>query len=285
MNIEQLPPDLLLSQLQNRLAAINAIIFAKTNNLQKSPEGKLRVDKRGGSLRYYHVTEPGKPNGKYMPVAFGERKIRTLARRLSQKCYDLAVVEELQREADEISRFVTCYNPQRLSQIFDEMNEGVRRFAVPLQMSDEQYVERWLAVPYVGRAFSPNDPVLMTLRGERLRSKSEIIIAEVLTQMAIPYRYEFPLKMSVGRTDGQLKKAATFYPDFTCLNIRTRQEFIWEHFGLMDDASYARNAMEKLDVYESNGIYFGDRLIFTKEFSDKPLDVNQVQRLAEKFLL
>ncbi len=64
-----------------------------------------------------------------------------------------------------------------------------------------------------------------------------------------------------------------------------RQEFIWEHFGLMDDAAYVRNAMEKLDVYESNGIYPGHRLIFTKEFNDKPLDVNQVQRLAEKFLL
>ncbi len=50
MNMELLPPDLLLPQLQSRLAAINAIIFAKDNNLKNSPEGKLRVDKRGGSL-------------------------------------------------------------------------------------------------------------------------------------------------------------------------------------------------------------------------------------------
>lgn len=285
MNMEQLPPDLLLPQLQSRLVAINAIIFAKNNDLKNSPEGRLRVDKRGGSLRFYHVTEPGKPNGKYMPVAFGEQKIRNLARRLSQKHYDLIVVEELRREADEISRFMNRYKPQRLSQIFEDMSEGVQRFAVPLQMPDERYVERWLDVPYEGRGFSPKDPVLMTLRGERLRSKSEILIAEVLTQLDVPYRYEFPLKLSVGGSAGRPKKSATFYPDFTCLNVRTRQEFIWEHFGLMDDSAYVRNAMEKLDVYESNGIYPGLRLIFTKEFSDKPLDINQVQRLAEKFLL
>ena len=39
------------------------------------------------------------------------------------------------------------------------------------------------------------------------------------------------------------------HPDFYCLNLRTRQEFAWEHFGMMDDPDYASTTAEKLRLY------------------------------------
>lgn len=51
-----------------------------------------------------------------------------------------------------------------------------------------------------------------------------------ITRRNIPYRYEFPLTLK----DGNI-----YHPDFLCLNVRTRQEYIWEHFGLMDNPDYA----------------------------------------------
>lgn len=122
-------------------------------------------------------------------------------------------------------------------------------------------------------------------------SKSEVIIAEVLDKFNVPYRYEFPYKLTTSTkstrksSKGEKGKKVMFCPDFTCLNLRTRKEFIWEHFGKMDDAEYVKNVNEKLDVYEANGIFLGDRLIITRETEARPLKIPQVQRLVKKFLL
>ena len=77
------------------------------------------------------------------------------------------------------------------------------------------------------------------MRGERVRSKSEILIANSLNEMNIQYRYEYPIRIS----------NTTFYPDFYILNLRRRKEYIWEHFGRMDDIEYARNAIRKIRYF------------------------------------
>ena len=69
----------------------------------------------------------------------------------------------------------------------------------------------------------------MTLRGERVRSKSEAMIADTLYRLKIPYKYECPL--TIRRKTGTSRNTKTIYPDFTCLNVRLRQEFVWEHFN------------------------------------------------------
>ena len=43
-------------------------------------------------------------------------------------------------------------------------------------------------------------PLLETSRGERVRSKSEVIIADTLDRLKIPYRYEFPHQLKVTGT-------------------------------------------------------------------------------------
>ncbi len=75
------------------------------------------------------------------------------------------------------------------------------------------------------------------------------------------------------------------HPDFICLNIRTRQEFIWEHFGKMDDAEYTSSAAQKLKVYEKNGIYPGKNLIISLETSTLPINSMQVEKTAKQYLL
>ena len=48
-----------------------------------------------------------------------------------------------------------------------------------------------------------------TIKGERVRSKSEKIIADELYRYQIPYKYEFPLTLATHNRNIQL------YPDFT----------------------------------------------------------------------
>lgn len=69
-----------------------------------------------------------------------------------------------------------------------------------------------------------------TEQGDLVRSKSEVIIANILYQHRkdILYKYERPLEVM---SDG---KERNIYPDFTILNIHTGKVTYWEHAGRMD---------------------------------------------------
>jgi len=54
------------------------------------------------------------------------------------------------------------------------------KLIVPVTLTDAQYTEEWQNVSWQGRSFSDEAPGFTTVRGERVRSKSEIIIADTL---------------------------------------------------------------------------------------------------------
>ena len=64
----------------------------------------------------------------------------------------------------------------------------------------------------------PKTEELVTNNGEIVRSKSEKIIADLLFMLGIPYVYECPLDTPGG----------TIYPDFTILDISTRDALGWD---------------------------------------------------------
>ena len=100
--------------------------------------------------------------------------------------------------------------------------------------------------------YIPRTKLVLACR-ERVRSKSEVIIADTLARHGVPYRYEYPLKLKSGR-DGAFR---TIHPDFLCLNVRTRAEFYWEHFGLMDDPDYLERTLAFIRLFKcsSSSLY------------------------------
>ena len=114
-----------------------------------------------------------------------------------------------------------------------------------------------------------------SLSGEKLRSKSEVIIANALYMNHIPYRYECEL------TFGDV----SLHPDFTILHPVTFEIFYWEHFGMMDVPAYRESTYQKLRLYGEHHIYPGDRLITTYESETSPLDSEKIQKIiAQNFL-
>jgi hypothetical protein len=104
-----------------------------------------------------------------------------------------------------------------------------------------------------------------TLVGCMVRSKSEVIIANLLAAAKIPFRYEIPLFAPDG----------TFYlPDFT---IEWRgQKFFWEHLGMLDKADYKQKWEQKKQWYAQ---HFPDVLLITEE---SPQLSKTAQSLIEK---
>ena len=89
------------------------------------------------------------------------------------------------------------------------------------------------------------------LSGDMLRSKSEVIIANLLHEREIPFRYEQPLFAG----DGTLK-----LPDFT-ITLRGKTYF-WEHLGLLDLADYSEEWQKKRAWYKC---WFPGQLLTTEE--------------------
>ena len=68
------------------------------------------------------------------------------------------------------------------------------------------------------------------------------------------------------------------------MSRKTGQEIYWEHDGRMDDPDYAQNAIRKIQLYEDNGIYPGERLILTFETGKTVLNMRLAEKLAERYL-
>lgn len=284
MNIKELlSPDVDLSSLQAKAEELLAAIETKIRNLKSAPEGRLRIAQRESGAYYYHVTDTSPEWGDYLP----QTESKTIAR-LAQKEYDQTVLAEMQRELKAVDRFLKSFCPKRLHDIFEKLLPPRRKFVQPVRLPDEEFAEQWLTVKYSGKGMSADAPLLETSRGERVRSKSEVIIADTLDRLKIPYRYEFPHQLKVRRNSrgrDSSRRTVTFHPDFTCLNVRTRREFIWEHFGRMDDPEYIAETLGKFETYTANGIFPGESLIFTMETQERPLNPATVEALAKKFLL
>ena len=136
-------------------------------------------------------------------------------------------------------------------------------------------VQKWCSEAYETNPSHPGHLIHTTLAGHKVRSKSEVIISNLLYTNYIPYRYEAALSL----------KEFTAYPDFTILHPVTNKIFYWEHFGMMDNASYCDTACNKLKTYCYNGIFPSMQLITTYETSKCPISTDQVQQLITQYFL
>ena len=277
MNIELIPPDILYQQLREKLQQLKNALTYLLKQEKNQPEGHLRVAQKGDKRpQYYHYTSPNNLTGKYI-----RKKHIEFAKALAQKDYNEQIIQLLQKETAALEEYLskaTC--GQVLSDFYTTLCIPRRALITPVTLTNEQYTAKWQEVTWVGRIFGEDTPEFYTAKGVRVRSKSEVIIADALIRHSIPYRYEFPLQLRRASSD-----IATLYPDFLCLNVRTRQEFYWEHFGLMDTPEYSNNAVSKLRLYTENGILTGRNLILTMETQSEPLSTRIVDQMIRNFLL
>ena len=167
------------------------------------------------------------------------------------------------------------YPEQTCEEVFERLNEERKKYVVPLEVPEDIFVEEWENEQYVRKGFDEGFPEYYTQRGERVRSKSEILIANALYMHGIPYKYEQSL---------YLKGYGTIHPDFTILNVRSRKEIYWEHLGKMDDAEYVEDNLRKIEAYEKNGCFLGDKLILSYETFKRPLNSRAIERMILKYL-
>ncbi len=241
----------------------------KLEALREAPSGFLRICASRKRKQYYYRTNLRDLNGEYISDM-------ELVRQLAQKRYDTKVISSIQKEIKAIENYCAACPGVQVEDVYERMHIARQELVVPVKETDEQYISTWENVQYVGKGFGEDLPEIYTERGERVRSKSEVIIADLLNKEGIPYRYECPLKIT-GR--------GIFYPDFTVLNVSKRKEIYWEHLGMMDDPVYVEKALHKIAAFEENGIMPNDNLILTFETGNIPLNRKVIKGMIDKYIL
>jgi hypothetical protein len=131
----------------------------------------------------------------------------------------------------------------------------------------------------VGDTFLEERLIHRTSRGEAVRSKSEVIIANLLHAKKIDYHYEHPLELG-----GVVK-----YPDFTIEDDAAGITYYWEHSGMLHDAAYRRRWEDKQAWYRAHGVLPVEEgvgakgaLIVTRDQADGGIDSPAIALLISK---
>lgn len=94
--------------------------------------------------------------------------------------------------------------------------------------------------------------IYKTVDGNQVRSKSEVIICDLLAKAGLKYEYERLLEFEPGKV---------INPDFTIF-LDGGKELYWEHIGMLGNEKYSEDWSNKMDIYEK---YFPGQLLKTYE--------------------
>ena len=254
-----------------RLLSIKQIVDGRLNDV---PDGCLRITSCRKRVQFMHCTD--KDNKSKIQGSYIKQEDIALANRLAQKTYDQKVKKVVDRRLKQIERINKEYKDDEISELYDNLHPIRKGLIKAVEAPWEQRLQEWKSKPYVGKEFAENIPIIYSRKGERVRSKSEKILADTFYDLGIEYKYECPLK---------LKGFGIVYPDFTILRRRDGKEIYWEHDGRMDDPEYAEKAVRKINSYIANGILPGDKLIISYETSGVVLDDRIIKMLIGKYLV
>lgn len=256
------------TMLKKEMKDLQKIIEGAEKRLKKTPSGYLRISKKKNKAEYYLKDDATGGNGRYL-----KKSEKGIAKAIAQRDYDVILLKNAKERLKSIELFLDKYKKTSLKEIYQKINPCRRELINAVEISDEEFVKQWQSVKYEGKEFIDNEQVIITEKGERVRSKSEKIIADKLYFMGIPYRYEYPFLLSGN---------VTIYPDFTILRLPKREEIYLEHFGMMDNIEYLNTTLYKLNTYENNGIYLGVNLFITYETTRKPLNTRNLDGMLRE---
>ena len=120
-----------------------------------------------------------------------------------------------------------------------------------------------------------NEPLIhRTSNGVAVRSKSEVIVAEVFEKHGISYAYEEPLRSKTDPRDFRL-------PDFTI--SYQGDVFYWEHLGMLALPIYREGWERKRVWYQQNG--YEGQLINSQDGLDGSIDAEAIERTVKVKIL
>jgi hypothetical protein len=161
-----------------------------------------------------------------------------------------------------IEKLLDFEKKNSLEKVYINIPDSIKEFVEPFEIPLEKIINDFESLDYQPLETKSGNYMVKTEEGIMVRSKAEMIINDTLMKCQIPHRYEMPLTLG----------NSVLRPDFIVLNKTTGKQYVWEHFGMMDNPVYVERFLKKLKLYEDAGYFLHDGLIATfsgKEFSER----------------
>lgn len=195
-------------------------------------------------------------------------------RKLINAKYYRKLLPILEKELKYYEDFKKRCEPTKKFQVLDCIpREYQSMLDMPIK-SPEAILQEWASKTFDSNPYPfADDSTIITRNGERVRSKAEYIIANLLNDMGLSYRYECELVIN-GRT---------VYPDFTIMHPLTGELYYLEYFGMMDNEKYLPSALKKISFYQQTD--FPENFIYIFESNLAPMNIQSIRKLLEHIFL
>jgi len=234
--------------------------------------GALKVNSVNGKPYYYTVTCDHYKRHTYY---IGGQN-HPLVQAIQQRRFFETVVANLESNIKEMKRLRDKYrpiDPNRLRETFPKAYQ----FDDPrcFELAGTVDEEAWKRAAYESSKSHPENLKHVAADGARVRSKSEVIITNILHAYGLTIRHE----------EERVFAGMPIAPDFIIYSNKLQREIVWEHFGMMSRPGYRREYVEKMTAFTEAGYYPYVNLITTFDDIDGNIDSQQIDRLAQEYFL
>ena len=244
----------------------------RLSELEAYKEYSLKYARHGNS-NYYYAKRKGDKKYFYLGGENNED-----VRRIKESVYLRKLLKNLGIEIKLLTALQISHKDISYDAILSQLPLTYKT-NVPHEASGMQAARAWKEAKLKEKAQYPvkypEQLKMHDIEGTPMRSKSEVIIANILIANGIPFVYELPRVIN-----GQL-----IYPDFTILStIDYKTEIIIEHEGLTDQEFYQKTFLYKVNLYLGAGIVPGRGVYFTFDDLRGGFDPAVVQDIVDSRL-
>ena len=258
--------DELIKEMDREIKQEEQILRYMQKRLTTMPPGALGVSNINGEKYYYHkICQEGKKNTFYLDpdvelqrnaiIDLMEKKVIT---------HGFPVLRDNIKLLKKCKDGLKPYHPSNYK--YGDILGDV------YYLEDDVCIRDWRKKPDGQNDYFRETLIHKTKSGKKVRSKSEVFIADSLYDLGLEFKCEAELRLA----------KRVVYPDFEILHPKTHKLIWWEHLGMLDDPRYVVDNLGKIIDYCSAGIVPGKNLIITYETKEQPLTHEMInQRLVE----
>ncbi|MGN0733384.1 MAG: hypothetical protein ACI4LC_04315 [Emergencia sp.] len=228
--------------------------------LKNAPAGRMKSKVRKHRISFYHAI-----NGKEINITGDTKTIHSLL----MKYVNRTIVRTASLNLSAMDKLIKNYCANDYASILEMLPVSYSRANTSIFRSATATQNKFL--------YSPDTHIHETVAGIFVRSKSEVIIANTLTNYGIPFSYEYRFPVLT-------KEGKKIYPDFKIV-CADGLIIIWEHWGLLDQIDYCISQAYKLNAYNNQGYVLGQNLIITADDNHGGCNAQQIDQIVRTLIL
>lgn len=257
--------------LENLLKQEKKRLKSEKDELKKLPDGYINPIEVKNHMEYVHIIRTMDPHKPY--IRKGITKNEQLVRSLLRKRYLERSIKLLTEDIKRIEVLLKDRIEPTSQNVIGSLKPIYHKIPTDHFLPDSRTAKDWADRSYRQNTKNIEEKKQITSKGLKVRSKSELLIAEKLYEYKIPFRYDAIIDDIF----------YTFSPDFTFL-INGKLIY-WEHCGMMGSAGYRSYNEWKLEKYKEMGIVPWNNFIITYDIDDGVIDMRVIEAEIRNKLL